>query len=100
MASHLSLKRLFNSFNRKFFDGQLPADTQIIWAPLDGAHGKCWPGERVIHIDPPLQAHVDYLRIIMLHEMAHLKHPRAGHGKKFQEEIQRLHSIGAYKGLL
>lgn len=100
MASHLSLKRIFNRYNRKYFGGLLPADTQIIWSPLDGAHGKCWPVDKVIHLDPPLQGHVVFLHIIILHEMIHLKHPRAGHGKKFQDEINRLHSIGAYKGLL
>lgn len=100
MTSHLSLKRLFNYYNRRYFNGELPANTQIVWSPLNGAHGQCWPEDRVIHIDPPLQAHVNYLRIILLHEMAHLKHPRAGHGKRFQSEIDRLYAAGAFRGLL
>ena len=28
MPSHPSLKRLYNTYNRKYFDGKLPADTQ------------------------------------------------------------------------
>lgn len=100
MASHISLKRLFNAYNRLYFNGELPTDTQIVWHPLDAAHGKCWPKDKVIHIDPPLQSHMNYLRIILLHEMCHLKHPRAGHGKVFRNEIARLFAAGAYKGRL
>lgn len=100
MPSHISLKRLFNYYNRKYFNGELPVDTHISWSPLDGAHGKCWVTEKIIHIDPPLQSHVNYLRIIVLHEMAHLKHPRANHGKKFQDEMDRLYAAGAFRGLL
>ena len=100
MASHISLKRLFNFYNRRYFNGELPADTQLVWSPLDGAHGKCWPVDKIIHIDPPLQSHVSYLRIVLLHEMVHLKHPRATHGKLFHSEIDRLYAAGAFKGLL
>lgn len=99
-SSHASLKRQLNRFNRKWFNGELPEDVNIIWAPVDGAHGCTWPGEKLIHMDPPLQAHVNYRAIVLLHEMAHLKCPRAGHGAVFQAEIDRLYAIGAYRGLL
>ena len=100
MPSHISLKRLYNTYNRKYFDNRLPQDTQIMWAPMDSAHGKCWQDEHIIHLDPPLQANVRFARIILLHEMCHLACPESHHGKDFHREIARLFAAGAYKGLL
>lgn len=100
MPSHTSLKRLYNLYNRKWFNGELPHDVSIIWAPLDTAHGKCYPKDRVIIMDPPLQSNGRFLRIILLHEMVHMRVPRATHGKRFQSEIDRLFAAGAYRGLL
>lgn len=99
-SSHSTLKRQYNIFNRKYFNNELPTDIHIIWSPLDRAHGASWPQEKTIHLDPPLAAHDRYRKIVILHEMVHIKHPRAGHGKVFQAEIDRLYAAGAFHGLI
>jgi predicted metal-dependent hydrolase len=98
MPSHISLKRLYNHFNKKYFNNELPADTQIMWHPMDSAHGQCWTEEHIIHLDPPLQSNVRFTKIILLHEMCHLIHNH--HGKEFHAEIARLFAAGAYKQLV
>ena len=57
-----------------------------------------FPGE--IHMDPALQLYPKFMRIILLHEMIHISNPRLSHGKRFNQQIERLRSLGAYDGLL
>lgn len=100
--SHIQLRRRYNYYNRKYFDGKLPTDIEIIWAPCDDANGKVdWIGNKpIIKIDPSLQGQPKFTNIILLHEVAHVSHPRAHHGKVFKDEIKRLIDAGAYDGLL
>lgn len=98
MASHLSLRRIFNFFNRKYFNGEVPHTTSVTWAPLNGDNGDYQDG--AIHIDTTLQGSPRLVKIIMLHEMIHARYPRLTHGKKFKAEIRRLVEAGAYDSLL
>jgi hypothetical protein len=98
MASHLSLKRIFNHLNRKWFDGAVDADTRVIWAPLNGNNGEFQGG--VIRIDTTLQGSPKLVKIVMLHEMIHARFPQATHGRVFHAERDRLYAAGAYKELL
>lgn len=98
MSSHISLKRIFNHCNRKWFNNQVPGDTRVLWAPLNGNNGEYQAG--TIRIDTTLQGSPKLAKIVMLHEMVHARYPLYGHGKKFQAEIDRLYAAGAYGGLL
>jgi hypothetical protein len=98
MASHLSLRRIFNFYNRKYFNDEVPHSTTVTWAPLNGDNGDYIDG--AIHIDTTLQGSPRLAKIIMLHEMIHAHNPRLTHGKRFQAEIRRLAEAGAYAQLL
>lgn len=97
-SSHLSLRRWFSFYNRRYFANSLPADTVLQWKPLNGDDGLMQDG--AIYIDPVLQAVPRYMRIILLHEMVHLQYPRLTHGKKFRAEIDRLYAAGAFIPLI
>jgi hypothetical protein len=101
MASHLSLRRWFNFYNRTYFGGRLSQDTVLRWEPTgpNDAHAlKEIPG--VIQLDPAIKLFPRYMRILLLHEMAHLAIPQHGHGKYFHAEIERLWQLGAFRPLL
>lgn len=98
MASHLSLRRMFNFLNRRYFNDEVPATTSVMWAPLNGDNGDYQAG--VIRIDTTLQGSPRLVKIIMLHELTHARYPRLTHGRKFQAEIRRLVEAGAYDSLL
>lgn len=101
-SSHLSLRRLYNFYNRKFFNSALPSDIELIWSPCDDANGKTdWiDGHWRIRIDPALQAQPRFTRIVMLHEMIHVAKPKANHGRVFKSERQRLWDAGAFDRLI
>jgi hypothetical protein len=96
--SHLQLKRIFNHYNKRYFNNELPADTSVTWAALNGNDGECQGG--AIRLDAILAAVPCYARIILLHEMIHVRFPKATHGKVFRAERQRLLDAGAYDNLL
>lgn len=98
MTSHLSLKRYFNLFNRKYFDNQVPSDTRVIWHPLDTCNGEYQAG--TIRIDTTLHASPRLTKITLLHEMIHARYPKATHGPVFKAERQRLWDLGAYDKLI
>ena len=97
-TSHLSLKRIFNRYNRKYFNCELKADVQ--WRPLNTCSGIAYPNQGLICIDTGLMGYPKLLNATMLHEMVHLKHPRANHGKVFWREMDRLWLAGAFRKLL
>lgn len=98
MASHLSLRRMFNYLNRKYFNNEVPATTSVMWAPLDTANADYSDG--VIRVDVRITHSPKLVETVMLHEMIHAHNPRLTHGKKFQAEVDRLYSLGAYRKLL
>lgn len=111
------LKTLYNRYNKKFFEGKLP---DIILGYATGAELKKSLKEKrskevlcaVTYFDEehttiPLsivlnkEAHkyVADKKATVLHEMAHVSKPRAGHGKVFQEEMKRLAQAGAFSDI-
>lgn len=93
LKSDRQLKRFYNEFNRKYFDGSLP-DCHVWWEPLGGAtFGDCLylEEEKIwrIRINPFCGGWRSISKFTLLHEMIHIK---AGphHGAKFDREVQRL----------
>ena len=109
MQSDKQLVHWYHRYNREWFNGELPADTILYWEPPPDSHADTCPvyevadGKFEIRLDPALKGVPDYWKILLLHEMAHLKlwptHSRHQHGKIFQEEMQRLALAGAMKTL-
>jgi hypothetical protein len=103
---HLSdrgLRRYYQTYNAKFFGGALPEDVDVIWAPHNGCSGVTIfePNEDiVIKINPMYLGDSCRGRLLLLHEMCHVKlGTRVSHGPKFQAEMLRLAQIGAFKNL-
>ncbi len=90
------LQRLFNKFNKLFFGGKLPKVTVRWQANLidkEGAIGICYPNK--IFLSPILRIDSRFVRLILLHEMAHLKFYslnrfRVGHGPTWHKEMIRI----------
>lgn len=113
MAEHGNnmLYRWFCKYNRQYFGGELPADVQVYWEPNipNDASGETCPVFEVaadkfkITLDPAIQALPKYWKMILLHEMIHVKlwrtNPRHQHGKLFEDEKARLVGLGALKKL-
>jgi predicted SprT family Zn-dependent metalloprotease len=103
MLSDSQLRRWYRDYNRRFFGGALPADADVFYAPIDGAHGDALGesnGEFTLRINPACAIDLRVVRMTLLHEMAHLKlWPYRTHGPRFEQEMQRLAVAGAFKGL-
>lgn len=109
MQSDRQLIRWYNAYNKKYFNGELPASVTVIWEPIPACHGETCAvfeveqGVFSIRIDPALKGVIAYARIVLLHEMCHLatwpQHPRHQHGRPFQERMLQLAHDGAFKNL-
>jgi hypothetical protein len=97
-SSHWSLRRYFNYYNRKYFGGRLPADTQLIWDAQGSTHAYAINGS--IHMDHALRGFTKYAKMVLLHEMVHIENPRLSHGIKFRNRIRQLFEAGAFDDLL
>lgn len=99
--SHSELKSWFRYFNKKWFDGRLPADMDVLYAPDDTAHGLAIvrsATDRSISIDTAL-AGTRYAKLILLHEMNHHDTGEFGHGKRFQAGMLKLAIKGAFRNI-
>lgn len=105
----LRLKRIYDTYNRKFFDNALPHDTRVGWNDeLEGYALTIGIDDEeskhrifVVYINPNFHSGVEQYRLSLLHECIHIKlYPYMKHGRKFDEEILRLASRGALKGIL
>lgn len=99
VSSDPSLKRIYRRYNSKYFDGTLPDDTAVYYAPRQKRLGAAFyvNGQWHIEIDPVNTIASRFTHIILLHEMSHIPlHPYAGHDKRFKKQIRRLMSLGAY----
>lgn len=102
------LRKLYVRYNKLYFDGKLP-DTvpiQLVDMSQTDKAGLCTtyqePGLILhsIHLDSTFKNYDPLLKFFLLHEMAHVKlHPYAEHGQEFDDEMFRLASRGAFKGL-
>jgi hypothetical protein len=105
------LKSLYKRYNRKYFDGSLPADIPLKFENMSAtthcglttmfaSEGLFLP---VIYLDSTFKEYEPLTKISLLHEMTHIKlHPRAledAHGQAFDEEMMRLAFRGAFHGL-
>lgn len=99
------LRSLYTKYKRLYYarDG-LPAtrDIKIVWADLRiGLLGQVSQQETgyLIEISPMLKSN-DYWRLaklILMHEMSHMRNWRADHGPWWDEECLRLGSLGALR---
>jgi len=103
---HRRVTRWYRLYNERWFNDDLPHDVDVYWIPTN----KCAadlnvlfndPESYILQLNPAFALDMNIARIALLHEMAHIKlWPYKKHGPSFDEEIQRLATIGAYKGLL
>lgn len=96
------LARWYREFNRKWFDGRLPDDTDVLYAPYEGACGLVWheEGSFIIQINPAYAVDSRMVKFTLLHELCHIAlHPDQSHGRAFQTEMKRLATSGAFKGI-
>jgi len=99
--SHAHLRRLYLQYNRRWFQGALPEDMDVFYAPDDEAHGLAVQdraGEKYIKIDTAI-AGTRFARLTLLHECCHHLTGDFTHGKKFQAAMQGLAAIGAFKNI-
>lgn len=103
MLSDKQLRRWYREYNQRWFSGELPESIDILYAPITGCLGDvidCPAEDFIIRINPQCAFDTRMVRMILLHEMAHVAvWPYAWHGGKFQDEMQRLAALGAFKGL-
>jgi hypothetical protein len=89
------LQKLFEEYNRRYWQGRLP----VYRVRIDTSHrgAQCDRDERVIW----MSLDCDHPRIILLHEMAHASPRRgsSGHGRVWQSEVERVVQLGAPAGL-
>jgi hypothetical protein len=98
------LNDVFQQYNRKYFSGKLKvSDVQFGNSRCLGETAffdNCPP---IIVIDRKMMNYGRIVRMILLHEMAHVSMPNAvgvGHGPKFVRRMRRLVSQGAFDDLL
>ena len=97
--SHTRLRRLYLQYNRRWFNGELPEDMDVLYAPSDVAHGTAIcheSGERIIEIDTAI-AGTKWENWTLFHEMTHHYTGAWNHGPKFQLGMVRLAMLGAFK---
>jgi hypothetical protein len=94
-----------NEYQRKYFGGN-EAAISIAISSETGEGGCLKPTQNLIIIPQPLTAFEKPCRILLLHEMVHVKlgndngDPDPDHGLRFKSEIKRLIEQGAYNNLL
>lgn len=105
------LRTLYTQFRRRYFAGDglpLAAELKFRWAGEEDflslkTELACtlWPpgGKQELVFHPFLKGPWFYRLsiLVLLHEMAHLKNPKADHGPWFHQEATRLGSLGAMR---
>lgn len=108
MESDLKLRRLYRKLNDQYWAGELP-DVAIWWEPCSSAAGLTFEIAGAEHLgitlDPCLVGLPKYTKLVLLHEMAHVRlWGRGGrvtdHGRAFDQEMQRLAGMRTYRKLL
>lgn len=99
---HRQLQRVYREYNRRFFLDALPEDVDCIFAPTDGCIGfvQMEQGGWLLTIDPKYSIEGRMWRLTLLHEQVHLLlNPYRTHGPKFQDAMNGLAGMGAFRGL-
>lgn len=88
------LHTIYDVFNFKYFDAQLPNKVTIEWSNrLTRSAGICYIKKKIIRIST--HYHIRYpqdIKSTLLHEMIHLVTP--GHGKEFKGQVERIKALG------
>ena len=109
MNSDLGLRRKYNAFNKRYFNGELPSNTVIWYEPCVRACGETveidGAEELGIKIDPSVLVFSRLLDQTVIHEMAHVRlwplgYKLKDHGNRWDEEIKRLTTYKSYRKLL
>lgn len=104
--SDKSLRHWFNRYNKAYFDGSLPEDTQLIWEACSADASTCpvyeaADGKFIIRMEPGIKGFPLYWKATLLHEMVHIdlwaKFPKHQHGKAFNARMLKLAQDGAFK---
>jgi hypothetical protein len=97
------LQRAYNLFNKVYFGNELPKNIRVIFdteGELEDGKEKNWAEyiaeEKLILISERVQEITDFIFILILHEMAHVKAPDNSHGFQFGAVITSLWQKGAY----
>lgn len=96
----LDLDALYDEYNTRYFGGKLPK-VPVRWGRVqESSAAEFWPDSMEIVIHPMIRrCGLDkYARILLLHEMVHVKLRNkriADHGRLFHTEMKRLARIGA-----
>src|SRR5579863_2224959 len=104
-ATVQDLSNWANFYDRQYFGGNSPEIKIAIDCSI-GAGGCFMPDNETICIPKDLTPFEKPCRIVLLHEMVHIKLGAENgdydeaHGEKFQSEITRLWRNGAYRNLL
>lgn len=125
MVGNKTLERYYDLYNRKYFEGSLPACKTVfcdLWkkhkvravghyvpthwekkSPDDGKW-RVYRTEHLIEVDHKVKNMGIFWQSTLIHEMAHLavglRHKRVkSHGRIWQKEMLRLATIGAFKNL-
>jgi hypothetical protein len=103
------LQKLYDKYNKLYFNGELPSDTQVGWMDYPKhtpvAETATADGCGVIHHTIYLSHYIRPFKTIpkqtLLHEMVHVKlHPYSKHDRKrFDAEMLRLAQAGALHDL-
>lgn len=108
MRSNRALKKLFHTYNRRYFGGRLPDCYVHFTSPKDlekNGLGKATCAitflkgyqKPAIFISANKFKSWKYVKSDLLHEMCHVSKPRADHGKVFQDEMLRIARMGAFE---
>jgi hypothetical protein len=112
LRSQPTLKRLYRQYNKKYFGNKLPKILVAFATPkefLKGGLGKKTLAVTLfkheapvaIYIRRELDKHWSYIKLDLLHEMAHVALPASvNHGPRFKAEMLRLEKAGAFRKLL
>jgi hypothetical protein len=96
-----TLERLFDKFNKLYFDGRLSPEYRVTWAdPLkneDAAENWGWQENSPprIYLSTELRYYPEFRDMTLLHEMVHAD-GCDGHSADFQANMLRLAMAGAF----
>lgn len=94
-----ALKIAYQDFNKRFFSNNLSDTVKVKWLHTNKFCAQVDYGKELIVISDHFKGWGSVWKMHLLHEMAHLAHPEAGHGPVFQQEMRRLARVGAFEGL-
>ena len=118
MRASSYLKKLYNLYNKRFFEGKLPEGVKLYYAPkldkvntADGKHRSTCAVTYFFADVPPIvvirrtrTSNMRHIASDLLHELAHVAKPNADCEDKnpnsvFQKEMKRLAKAGAFHGV-